>query len=106
MADDPDATAVLLVEATRNPAVIDMSALEGMMALTDLPHAAAVVAERLCRSIGDIERLLPAAIASVPYGSTYLDVGEEHRTQAALCEPYLRVVLPSGLPSPSAATPG
>lgn len=105
LADDPEATAVLLTEATRNPAVIDMQAFEGMMALTVLPHAAAVLAERLCRGVGDIDRLLPAAAASVPYGATYLDAGEEHRTEAALCEPYLRVVFPDGLPSPPAATP-
>jgi hypothetical protein len=59
----------------------------------------------LCRSVGDVDRLLPAAIASVPYGTTYLDVGERHRTEAALCEPYLRVFFPDGLPSRSAATP-
>ena len=40
-----------------------------------------------------------------PVRRTYLDVGEEHRTEAALCEPYLRVVFPDGLPSPSAARP-
>jgi hypothetical protein len=55
LADDPEATAVLLTEATRNPAVIDMQAFEGMMALTVLPHAAAVLAEQLCRSVGDVE---------------------------------------------------
>jgi hypothetical protein len=102
---DSEATAVLLTEASRSPAVIDMQAFEGMMALTILPHAAAVLAEQLCRSVGDVERLLPAAIASVPYGATYVDVGEEHRTPAALCEPYLRLVFPNGLPSPSAAAP-
>ena len=104
-ADDPEATAVLLAEAARSPAAIDMQAFEGMMAFTILPHAAATRAERLCRGVSDVHRLVPAAIASVPYGATYLDVGEEHRTQAALCEPYLRVVFPDGLPSPSAATP-
>ncbi|WP_422742719.1 hypothetical protein ACN27B_30185 [Micromonospora sp. WMMD754] len=102
LADDSEATAVLLGEATKNPAVIDMQAFEGMV-LTVLPHAAAVLAERLCRAIDDVDRLLPAAIASVPYGATYLDVGEEHQMQAALCEPYLRMVFPDGLPS--AATP-
>lgn len=105
LADDAEAIAVLLTEAARNPAVIDMQSFEGMMALTVMPHPAAVLAEQLCRSVGDVERLLPAAIASVPYGSTYLDVGEQHRPEAALCEPYLRVVFPHGLPSPSAATP-
>lgn len=105
LADDPEATEVLLAEATRNPAVIDMQAFEGMMALTALPHAAAVLAERLCQRIGDVNRLLPAAIASVSYGATYLDVGENQRVEAALCEPYLRAVFPDGLPSPPAATP-
>jgi hypothetical protein len=104
LADDPEAIAVLLAEATRKPAAIDMRAFDGMMALTALPNAAAVLAERLCRGISDVDRLLPAAIASVPYGATYLDVGEEHRKEAALCEPYLRAVFPDGLPSPSAAT--
>jgi hypothetical protein len=105
LADDPEATAVLLAEATRNPAVIDMQAFEGMMALTVLPHAAAVLAERLCRGISDIDRLLPAAIAAVPYGATHLADGEQRQVKAALCEPYLRAVFPDGLPSPSAATP-
>jgi len=105
LADDPEATAVLLAEATRNPAVIDMQAFKGMMALTILPHAAAVLAERLCRGISDVDRLLPAAIAAVPYGPTYLDGGEGHWTAVALCEPYLRTAFPDGLPSPSAATP-
>ena len=41
---------------------------------------------------------------SVPYGATYLDVGEEHRAEAVLCEPYLRAFFPDGLP-PSAVTP-
>ncbi|MEV6845287.1 hypothetical protein [Actinoplanes sp. NPDC051411] len=75
-----------------------------MLALTALPHPAAVLAERLCRDVDD-DGLLPAAIASVPYGTTYLDVGDEHRQRAALCEPYLRVVFPDGIPSRSAATP-
>jgi hypothetical protein len=66
--DDPEATALLLTEATRNPAVTDMQAFEGMMALTVLPHAAAVLAERLCRGVGDVEVLLPAAISSAPHG--------------------------------------
>jgi hypothetical protein len=105
LADDCEATAVLLAEATRNPAVIDMRAFDGLMALTVLPDAAAVLAERLCRGISDVDHLLPAAIASVPYGPTYLDVGEEHRKEGALCEPYLRAVFPDGLPSPSLATP-
>jgi hypothetical protein len=61
LADDPEATAVLLTEAARSPAVIDMQALEGTMTLTVLPNAAAVLAERLCRSVGDVDRLLPAS---------------------------------------------
>jgi hypothetical protein len=105
LADDPEAIAVLLTEATRNPAVIDMQAFEGMLALTVLPCGAAVLAERLCQSVGDVNHLLPAAIAAVPYGATYLDIGEEHRRQGALCEPYLRLAFPDGLPSPSTATP-
>jgi hypothetical protein len=105
LASDSEAIAVLLAEAARDPTVIDMRAFEGMMALTALPHGAAVLAERLCRCVGDVDRLLPAAIASVPYGPTHLGVGEEHQVPGALCEPYLRVVFPDGLPSPSAATP-
>jgi hypothetical protein len=100
LADDPEATAVLLTEATRNPAVIDMQAFEGMMALTVLPHAAAVLAEQLCRGVGD-SKPLTGGDRIGPVRRTYLDVGEEHRTEAALCEPYLRVVFPDGLPSPS-----
>jgi hypothetical protein len=47
LVDDPEAIAVLLAEATRNPAVIDMQGFEGMMALAALPHgAAAIVAQR------------------------------------------------------------
>ncbi|GIE90160.1 hypothetical protein [Actinoplanes regularis] len=106
LADDPEATAVLLAEVTRNPAVLDMQAFEGMMALTALPHAAAVLAEQLCRRIGDVDRLVPAAVASVPYGATRLSVGEEQLLEAVLCEPYLRAVFPDGLPSPAALTAG
>jgi hypothetical protein len=105
LADDPEATAVLLVEAARNPAVIDMQGFDGMMALTALPYAAAVLAERLCRSVTDVDRLLPAAIASAPDGATYLEVGEDQRAEGALCEPYLRVIFPDGLPPPPLATP-
>ncbi|WP_344088828.1 hypothetical protein [Luedemannella helvata] len=105
LADDPEAIEILLTQATTNPGVMEKCALQGMMSLTALPHPAAAIAERLCRHVNDIDRLLPAAIASVPHGITYLDTGENDPTIAALCEPYLRVIFPDGLPAHSAATP-
>jgi hypothetical protein len=66
LADDPEANTVLLAEATRNPAVIGMQGFEGRMALSALPYPEAALAERLCATVRDIDRLLPAAIAAVP----------------------------------------
>ncbi len=105
LANDPEAIEVLLTEATRDPGFMEKYAPEGTLSLTVLPHPAAAIAERLCRHVDDIDRLLPAAIASVPHGATYLDIGESDPTIAALCEPYLRVIFPDGLPAHSAATP-
>jgi hypothetical protein len=62
------------------------------MGLSALPYPQAVLAERLCATIRDVDRLLPAAVAAVPSAPTYLDVGERRPAHGALAEPYLRVV--------------
>jgi hypothetical protein len=99
LADDPEATAVLLAEAL-NPGVVGPEGFEGMMGLPALPNSTAHLAEVLCARVGDFETLLPVALASVPYRkAAYFDVGAEHPAAGALCEPYLRLAFPDGLPS-------
>jgi hypothetical protein len=104
LADDPEANTVLLAEASKDPDIIGMRGFDGM-GLSALTYPEAALAERLCATIRDADRLLPATVAAVPAAPTYLDVGERRPAHGALAEPYLRVVFPAGLPSPAAATP-
>ncbi|MDG6106805.1 hypothetical protein Daura_29580 [Dactylosporangium aurantiacum] len=104
LADDPAANTVLLTEASKDPDVIGMRGFDGM-GLPALPYPQTALAERLCATVRDVDRLLPAAVAAVPSAPTYLNVGERRPARGALAEPYLRVFFPTGLPSPAAATP-
>jgi hypothetical protein len=101
LATDADAIEVLM-SASRDPQ--EFATAFDTTVLPQILNHASTLAVTLCQRVTDFDRLVDSAIAAVGMPTPcYLPVGDDW-LRGVLCEPYLRLAFPHGLPHPGTGT--